>query len=126
MNYLSTDVDENGVSFPRGEVCYRGPCIFLGYYKDDEKTKEAVDEDGWLHSGDIGKIRPNGSLQVIDRKKNIFKLAQGEYVAPEKVEGIYKTVKGISEIFVYGNSLKSTLVGIVIPDPEVLPRIALE
>ncbi len=38
MNYLSTDVDENGVSFPRGEVCYRGPCIFLGYYKDDEKV----------------------------------------------------------------------------------------
>jgi long-chain acyl-CoA synthetase len=62
MSYLSTDLDENGNPQPRGEVCYRGPSIFLGYYKDDEKTKEALDEDGWLHSGDIGKIRANGSL----------------------------------------------------------------
>jgi acyl-CoA synthetase (AMP-forming)/AMP-acid ligase II len=58
------------------QVCYKGPNIFKGYLYDDEKTKEAFDEDGWLHSGDIGIWLPNGTLKIVDRRKNIFKLSQ--------------------------------------------------
>ncbi|TNN62289.1 Long-chain-fatty-acid--CoA ligase 1 [Liparis tanakae] len=113
MNYLAA----NG----EGEVCVKGPNVFQGYLKDPERTAEAIDKDGWLHTGDIGKWLPSGTLKIIDRKKHIFKLAQGEYIAPEKIETVYSLSDPVVQVFVHGESLKACLVGIVVPDPDFLP-----
>uniref|UniRef100_A0AAR2LPQ5 Arachidonate--CoA ligase n=1 Tax=Pygocentrus nattereri TaxID=42514 RepID=A0AAR2LPQ5_PYGNA len=107
-----------------GEVCVKGPNVFKGYLKDPVKTAETLDSDGWLHTGDIGKWLPNGTLKIIDRKKHIFKLAQGEYISPEKIENIYIRSEPVSQLYVHGDSLQSCLVGIVVPDPEVMPSWA--
>ncbi|KAM7417103.1 hypothetical protein PAMA_016964 [Pampus argenteus] len=113
MNYLAV----NG----EGEVCVKGPNVFQGYLKEPEKTAEAIDTDGWVHTGDIGKWLPNGTLRIVDRKKHIFKLAQGEYIAPEKIENIYVRSDAVVQVFVHGDSLQACLVAVVVPDHEFLP-----
>ncbi|XP_075950207.1 long-chain-fatty-acid--CoA ligase 5 [Anarhichas minor] len=116
MNYFAS----NG----EGEVCIQGRNVFKGYLKDPKKTAETLDENGWLHTGDIGKWLPSGVLKIIDRKKNIFKLAQGEYIAPEKIENVYIRSGPVAQVFVHGDSLQSCLIAIVVPDTEVLPGLA--
>ncbi|KAF5942641.1 hypothetical protein HYC85_020283 [Camellia sinensis] len=112
-------------STPRGEICIRGDTLFSGYYKREDLTKEVL-IDGWLHTGDVGEWQPNGSMKIIDRKKNIFKLSQGEYVAIENLENVYGSVTGIDSIWVYGNSFESFLVAVVNPNKQVLERWAEE
>ncbi len=89
-----------------------------GYFRDAEKTAEALDADGWLHSGDIGLWDSNGNLRIIDRKKNIFKLSQGEYVAPEKIENLLLKSSLIGQVFVHGDSLHAVLVAVIVPNAD--------
>jgi len=126
MDYTSKDVNEDGDPTPRGEICFRADCAFIEYYKDAEKTADTRDGKGWVYTGDIGVIEARNQLRIIDRKKNIFKLAHGEYVAPEKIENIYVQSPFIQQIWVHGDSLESTLVAIVIPDPIYTQKYAEE
>jgi len=116
MNYFSNN--------NQGEVCLKGGNVFVGYLKDQAKTDEALDKDGWLHTGDVGEWMPSGTLKIIDRKKNIFKLAQGEYIAPEKIENIIAQSPYIAQVYVHGDSLQAVLVSVVVPDPETFPDLA--
>ncbi|KAJ7273208.1 long-chain-fatty-acid-CoA ligase [Mycena rebaudengoi] len=120
MGYTSEDVPN-----PRGEMCMRGSTTFSQYYKDDKNTRETVDSEGWLHSGDVAEIDSCGRFKIIDRVKNIMKLAQGEYVALEKVENSYTICPVIAQLYVHGDGLQSFLVGVIVPDPiQLAPIVA--
>ncbi|XVF22048.1 hypothetical protein REPUB_Repub12eG0140500 [Reevesia pubescens] len=102
---------------PCGEICVRGKTIFSEYYKNPELTRESF-KDGWFHTGDIGQMLPNGVVKIIDRKKNLIKLSQGEYVALEYLENVYGVTPIVDDVWVYGNSFKSMLVAVVVLHEE--------
>ncbi|KXJ20547.1 Long-chain-fatty-acid--CoA ligase 1 [Exaiptasia diaphana] len=108
----------------KGEIAIKGPNVFKGYLKDPEKTAETIDKDGWLHTGDVGELLENGTFKIIDRSKHIFKLSQGEYVAPEKIELVCVRSLYVEQIFIHGEGLKSYVVAIVVPDDEALQQLA--
>lgn len=112
MGYLVTD------SPPRGEVLVSGCCVSQqGYFKMEEKSREdfPVHADGkvWFHTGDVGEMTAIGTLRIIDRKKDLIKLVQGEYVSLGKVENAMKQVQGISQVVVFANPEKDHCVAIV-------------
>lgn len=114
LNYHS-GTEFEGKHAPTGEICYKGPSVFAGYFRDSENTRQTIDEDGWLHTGDVGMIDPtNKGLKIVDRVKEIFKLSQGEYIAPAKLEGAYNKSPFVGQICIYGNSEKSNIVAIVV------------
>lgn len=89
-----------------GEIIINGPQRMIGYYKDEEKTKEAIDENGYFHTGDIGEIDAQGFLKITDRKKEMFKTSGGKYIAPQLIENMMKQSRFIEQIMVIGEGEK--------------------
>lgn len=98
-----------------GEILEKGANLMLGYYNDPERTKEAIDEDGWFHTGDIGNIDEIRMLTITDRKKEMFKLSGGKYVAPQQVENKFKESQFIEQIMVVGANEKFAA-ALIVPD----------
>ena len=103
-----------------GEVCCRGGHVFQGYLNDPEKTAEAIDEDGWLHSGDIGELDEDGYLRIVDRKKELIITAGGKNISPANLEAALKTVPLIGQAAVIGDS-RPFVSALVVVDAEVAP-----
>lgn len=108
-----------------GEILTKGPHVMLGYYKNPEATREVIDSDGFLHTGDIGRLVDGKYLQITDRKKEIFKLSLGKYVAPQVIENMLKESPYIQNCFVIGENQKFAS-AIIIPDFEHLHHWAKE
>ena len=118
MGYLhGDDSHQNEAVIGRGEICVKGAGVFSGYYKLQAATETAIDSDGWLHTGDIGAWTPDGKLRIIDRKKDLFKLSQGEYVSPEKIENALGSSSLIAQVFVWGMGTADYPVAVVVPNP---------
>ncbi len=100
-----------------GEICMRGKHVFKGYLKDQEATRNALDADGWLHSGDIGTIDAEGFLQITDRKKDLLITAGGENIAPQVLEGHLKGIPVVAQAVVIGDRRKY-LTALLTLDPE--------
>jgi long-chain acyl-CoA synthetase len=89
-----------------GEILAKGPCVMMGYYREPELTKETIEDNGWLHTGDIGVMIDNKYLKITDRKKEMFKLSSGKYIAPQAIENIFKESFFIEQAFVFGENQK--------------------
>jgi long-subunit acyl-CoA synthetase (AMP-forming) len=108
---------------PDGEILMRGPHVFPGYSKDEAATREALDEDGWLHSGDIGALDAEGFLQVTDRKKELIITSGGKNIAPQVVETKLKQIPGVAHAAVVGDR-RNYVTALLTLDPQRLPAVA--
>ncbi|KAG0667884.1 long-chain fatty acid-CoA ligase [Maudiozyma exigua] len=117
------DVEELGyfAKDNQGELWLKGACVLPEYYKNPEETAKALTKDGWFKTGDIAEWTANGHLKIIDRKKNLVKTMNGEYIALEKLESIYRSNKYVMNICCYADQTKVKAVGIVVP---VFPQLA--
>jgi long-chain acyl-CoA synthetase len=103
-----------------GEVCCRGGLVFEGYLNDPEKTAEALDADGWLHSGDIGEMDPAGYVRIVDRKKELIITAGGKNISPANLEAALKNIPLVGQAAAIGDN-RPFVSALVVLDPEVAP-----
>ncbi|KAL6720179.1 medium-chain fatty acid-CoA ligase faa2 [Lecanora helva] len=115
MEYFATDKPQ-----PRGELLIRGNSLFSGYYRNEEETAKSMTPDGWFCTGDIATVDSQGRFQIIDRRKNVLKLAQGEYISPERIENIYLShLSYLATAYVHGDSMQTFLVAIFGVQPDM-------
>ncbi|RDW71313.1 hypothetical protein BP6252_07876 [Coleophoma cylindrospora] len=113
MEYNVTDSPN-----PRGELLLRGNTRFREYFRNPEETSKAIDQDGWFRTGDIAEVDSLGRFKIIDRVKNVLKLAQGEYVSPERIENVYlANCNLLATAYVHGDSTQASLVAVFGVDP---------
>jgi fatty acid CoA ligase FadD9 len=128
VDYKLVDVPELGYfgtdrPYPRGELLVKSPNLIPGYYRRPEVTAELFDDAGWYHTGDVmAEIGPD-RLVYVDRRNNVLKLSQGEFVTVSKLEAAYGGHPSIRQIFVYGNSARSYLLAVVVPTDDALERV---
>jgi long-chain acyl-CoA synthetase len=114
MEYHSTDKPN-----PRGELLVRGNALFRAYYRNEAETSKSMLPDGWFRTGDVASVDSMGRFTIIDRVKNVLKLAQGEYVSPERIENVYlSNCSYLAQAYVHGDSVHSFLVAIFGVSPE--------
>jgi long-chain acyl-CoA synthetase len=95
-----------------------------GYYDNPKETAEALDPEGWFKTGDIGEWDKNGHLKIIDRKKNLIKTLNGEYIALEKLESVYRAATVVANICVYANEQRTKPIAIIVPAEPALKQLA--
>jgi len=117
LGYFTTDRPH-----PRGELLLKSETLFPGYYKRPEVTAEMIDEDGFYHSGDIVAETGPDQLVYLDRRNNVLKLSQGEFVTVSKLEAVFGDSPAIRQIYVYGNSARPYLLAVVVPSEDVAGR----
>jgi long-subunit acyl-CoA synthetase (AMP-forming) len=100
-----------------GEILLRGPHVFMGYLKDPKGTREALDADGWLHTGDVGELNPEGFLKVTDRKKEILITSGGKNISPQNIEAMLKGIPAVAQAAVVGDG-RRYVAALLTLDPE--------
>src|SRR5687768_2602037 len=108
-----------------GELLVRGANVMKGYYQNDEETAKAIDEDGWYHTGDVGYKDKDGHYFITDRKKDLFKLSNGKYVAPQQVESLLKQSPLVSQAVAVGSGRKQ-VGALIVPDWDTLKQTLQE
>jgi long-chain acyl-CoA synthetase len=106
-----------------GEILLRGPEVFLGYHRDQEATDEALDEQGWLHTGDLGALDNEGFLHITGRKKDLIITSSGKNITPVNIESLLRDRRSISEAVVYGDN-RPYLVAMITLDGDACARFA--